>query len=254
METTAFEAGGYRYIRGPFQYSGGVAAQPGFAIERARFVRPVGLEEGFRRIEAHLSTLGRSPTAFCACELRSPAPFDDQGFIDFNRIYVGTLDRWGLFRDDENPVARTNVCPAHHAPGAPSFEAFSYTVPAEDAGRSFVLSGGGDARAGPGPMRRASSGTARPRWRRCARRGASCSTSCKPPRGARLRVGGLQLLFRRTRRGSAGRHGRGDRPRAARPVPASAGSSLVLPWQARLRDGVRGIPVERVPAAGGANP
>lgn len=152
METAAFDAGGYRYIRGPFQYSGGVAAQPGFAIERARFARPVGIDVGFRRIEAHLTALGRSPTAFCACELRSPAPFDDQGFIDFNRIYVGTLERWGLFRDDENPVARTNVCPAHYSPETPSFEAFSYTLPAEDAGRSFVLSGGGDALPGPEPF------------------------------------------------------------------------------------------------------
>ncbi len=151
METAVFEAGGYRYIRGPFQYSGGVAAQPGFVIERARFARPVGVEEGFRRIEAHLAALGRPTTAFCACELRSPAPFDDRGFTDFNRIYVGTLQRWGIFRNEENPVARTNVCPAHHAPEAPSFEAFSYTVPAEDAPKSFVLSGGGDARPGTGP-------------------------------------------------------------------------------------------------------
>lgn len=151
METAAFEAGGYRYIRGPFQYSGGVAAQPGFAIERVRFPRPVGIEEGFRRIEAHLAALGRAPTAFCACELRSPAPFDDRGFVEFNRIYVGTLERWGLFRDDENPVARTNVCPVRDAPEAPSFEAFSYTVPAQDAPASFALSGGGDARPGPEP-------------------------------------------------------------------------------------------------------
>ena len=53
-ETAIFEPGGYRYVRGRFQYSGGVAAEPGFAIERARFHRPVPLEEGFRRIEAHL--------------------------------------------------------------------------------------------------------------------------------------------------------------------------------------------------------
>jgi hypothetical protein len=128
-----------------------VAAQPGFAIERARLAKPVGIEEGFRRIEAHLAVLGRPPTAFCACELRSPAPFDDQGFIDFNRAYVGTLERWGIFGDDENPVARTNVCPVYDAPEAPSFEAFSYTVPNEDAFPSFVLSGGGDARPGPEP-------------------------------------------------------------------------------------------------------
>lgn len=151
METAGFEAGGYRYIRGPFQYSGGVAAQPGFAIQRVRFARPVPVEAGFRRIEAHLAALGRPLTAFCACELRSPAPFDDQGFIDFNRVYVGTLERWGLFRDEENPVARTNVCPAHHAPAAPSFEAFAFTVPQADAAPSFVLSGGGDARPGAAP-------------------------------------------------------------------------------------------------------
>ena len=29
-ETAVFEPGGYRYVRGPFQYSGGVAAQPGY--------------------------------------------------------------------------------------------------------------------------------------------------------------------------------------------------------------------------------
>ena len=53
-ETAIFEPGGYRYVRGPFQYSGGVAAEEGYAIERIRFQTPVPLEEGFRRIEAHL--------------------------------------------------------------------------------------------------------------------------------------------------------------------------------------------------------
>src|SRR5438876_1209205 len=33
----SFAPGGYRFIPGPFQYSGGVAAEPGFRIERARF-------------------------------------------------------------------------------------------------------------------------------------------------------------------------------------------------------------------------
>ena len=95
-ETAVFEPGGYRYVRGRFQYSGGVAAQPGYVIERARFARPVSLDEGFRRIEAHLDALGRSPTAFCACELRSPGQFTEEGFIAFNRVYVGTLERWGI--------------------------------------------------------------------------------------------------------------------------------------------------------------
>ncbi|MDP7549074.1 MAG: hypothetical protein QGF20_17445 [Alphaproteobacteria bacterium] len=153
VETAVFEAGGYRYVRGPFQYSGGVAAQPGFAIERVRFARPRPIEEGFRDIEAHLTALGRPTTAFCACELRSPAPFSDAGFIAFNRVYVGTLERWGIFKDDENPVARSNVCPEINPPGEPVFEAFCYTVPlAAPAGavKSFVIAGSGEATEGAG--------------------------------------------------------------------------------------------------------
>src|SRR6266550_3619081 len=48
-----FPAGGYRFIGHQFQYSGGVAAEPGFRIERARFTRPVPLAEGFDAIEAY---------------------------------------------------------------------------------------------------------------------------------------------------------------------------------------------------------
>ena len=49
--TTVFAAGGYRYIPAVFQYSGGVAAEPGFEIVRVRFQRPVPLATGFARIE-----------------------------------------------------------------------------------------------------------------------------------------------------------------------------------------------------------
>ena len=73
----AYPAGGYRYLKGMFQYSAGVAAEPGFEIERARFLRPVSLDEGFRAIAAHLAGIGRPLAAFCACELRSPAPFTE---------------------------------------------------------------------------------------------------------------------------------------------------------------------------------
>lgn len=150
-ETAIFEPGGYRYVRGPFQYSGGVAAEPGFAVERARFSNPVPLEEGFRRIEDHLTAIGRPFTSFAACELRSPAPFTEQGFIDFNRVYVGTLEKWGIFRNEENPVARSNVCPEIDGPPEPSFYAFSYTVPSSDNGApSFVIAGSGEAPEGHG--------------------------------------------------------------------------------------------------------
>ena len=156
-ETAVFGPGGYRYLRGRFQYSGGVAAEPGFAIERAKFHRPVPLEEGFRRIEAYFGAIDRPTTAFCACELRSPGQFSEQGFVAFNRAYVQTLERWGIFKDEENPVARSNVCPPVDPPAEPSFHAFSYTVLAgtEHAGpvKSFVTAGSGEAPEGPGEYR-----------------------------------------------------------------------------------------------------
>src|SRR4051795_6951571 len=146
-----FTPGGYRFIPGPFQYSGGVAAEPGFRIERARFANPPPLNDGFAAIEAHLARLGRPPTAFCACELRSPAQFTDAGFVAFNRTYVERLAAWGIFRDEVNPVARSNVCPEIGPPGEPSFYAFSYTVPSDGAvAPSFVCAGSGEARYGGG--------------------------------------------------------------------------------------------------------
>jgi hypothetical protein len=143
-----FEAGGYRYLKAVFQYSGGVAAEPGFEIVRARLREPLPLLQGFAAVEKHLRDLGRPPSAFCACELRSPEPFTEQGFVDFNRDYVKTLERWGIYRDGDNPVARTNVCPEYHKPAAPSLYAFSYTVPAQDARGTFIVAGGGEAREG----------------------------------------------------------------------------------------------------------
>lgn len=144
-----FAPGGYRYIKAVFQYSGGVAAEPGFEIERARFARPLRLADAYAAVEAHLKSIGRPATAFAQCELRSPAPFSDQGFYNFNREYVQTLARWGIFKDDINPVARTNVCPMYDAPTEPMMYAFSYTVPAPQAKRgTFVVAGGGEAREG----------------------------------------------------------------------------------------------------------
>ena len=169
-EVATFAPGGYRYIRGRFQYSGGVAAEPGFRIERVRFHRLVPLEAGFRRIEAHLEAAGRPMTAFCACELRSPGQFSEEGFVAFNRAYVQTLERWGIFRDEENPVARSNVCPEASPPAEPGFHAFCYTVAQDATNRSdggvgaavpddgagagtFVVAGSGEAPEGPGQYR-----------------------------------------------------------------------------------------------------
>jgi hypothetical protein len=140
-----FPEGNYRYIQAGFQYSSGVAAQPGFEIERAQFSRPIPLAEGFAAVEAHLKSIGRPTTAFAACELRSPAPFTEEGFLDFNKQYVTTLERWGVYRDGNNPVARSNVCPENDKPAGPSLYAFSYTIPAKGARPSFVIAGGAEA-------------------------------------------------------------------------------------------------------------
>jgi len=66
-----------------------------------------------------------------------------------------TLERWGIYKDGDqpvNPVARTNVCPMYDKPSEPVMYAFSYTVPAKGSGGllrgTFILSGSGDRRAG----------------------------------------------------------------------------------------------------------
>jgi hypothetical protein len=148
MTSVAFKAGGYRYIPAVFQYSGGVAAEAGFAIHRIRFHRPVPLEAGFAEIKPMIQNTGRPLTAFCACELRSPAPFTEDGFRAFNEVYVRTLREWGLFDGTINPVARSNVCPEIDPPAEPSFHAFSFTVPASGASPSFVVAGSGEAMEG----------------------------------------------------------------------------------------------------------
>lgn len=146
-------AGGFRFIPGVYQYSAGVAAEPGFRLERLRFAEPVPMTEGFARIAAVLEAAGRPKQAFCACELRSPAPFTEAGFEAFNREYGAVLTEWGIFVDGLNPVARSNVCPELHKPAVPSFHAFTYTVPEADAPPSFVVAGSGEAAEGKGSYR-----------------------------------------------------------------------------------------------------
>lgn len=145
-EVVRFDPGGYRYIKAVFQYSGGVAAEPGFRIERVRLASPLPLAEGFEAAAAWLKSVDRPLQAFCACELRSPAPFTEVEFTAFNHLYVGTLERWNIVRGGMNPIARTNVCPLVDPPAVPSLYAFSFTTPSP--GReadSFIIAGGGEA-------------------------------------------------------------------------------------------------------------
>src|SRR5215210_7609993 len=93
--STEFLPGGYRYLPGVYQYSAGGAALPGFRIDRVVFHEPPPLLEGFRRVEEIIRTAERPVTAFCACELRSPAPFSEPAFRSFNQLYVSLLTEWG---------------------------------------------------------------------------------------------------------------------------------------------------------------
>lgn len=156
MTTALFAPGNYRYMPAVFQYSGGVIAETGFAIERVRFHRPVSLADGFERISAIIREAGRPLTAFCACELRSPEPFSEAGFKTFNEVYVGTLVKWGIGDGTTNPVARSNVCPEIEKPAVPSFHAFAYTVPISSRTSmtpSFIVAGSGECPEGRGNYR-----------------------------------------------------------------------------------------------------
>jgi hypothetical protein len=148
--TSDFVRGNYRFIPAVFQYSSGAAADPGYEIERVRFDTLVPLADGFALAASYIQAMGRPLTSFCACELRSPAAFTEDGFRAFNQHYVKTLSEWGLYDGTTNPVARSNVCPEIDPPAEPSFYAFCFTRPNADAKPSFVISGGAESREGAG--------------------------------------------------------------------------------------------------------
>ena len=154
MTTTTLADRGYRFIPGAMQYSGGVAAEPGHRLVHVRFARVLPMDQGWKAIAAWLDAQGALRTAFVACELRSPAPFTDQGFLEFNTGYHKVLKEWGVLSPEgQNPVARSNVCPELDPPPVPGFYAFTACLPGEGGGgatRGFVASGSGEAREGTG--------------------------------------------------------------------------------------------------------
>jgi hypothetical protein len=145
-----FPAGNYRFIPAVFQYSSGAAADSGFEVERVRFDRLLPLAEGFVQAAKYIQAAGRPLTSFCACELRSPGAFTEDGFRKFNEHYVKTLAEWKIFDGTSNPVARSNVCPEIDPPAEPSFYAFSFTRPGTGTMPSFVIAGGAELRGGSG--------------------------------------------------------------------------------------------------------
>ncbi len=139
-------AGNYRFLTGIAPYSAGVIAMPGYEVVRATLQRPIPYEAGFELIAARLAAADRPRAALCAVELRLPTPLSFAGFAEFNGGYQSLLANWDLPVDGRNPVARTNIAPALAAPETPSLYAFSYTMPSNTPGPTFVVAGAGDLR------------------------------------------------------------------------------------------------------------
>ncbi len=145
MPLTDHPSGNYRFLPGIAPYSCGVVSSPGFEIIHVTLQRPVAYREGFEKIAEYLVAEVRPKAALCAIELRSPRPFSFQGFADFNAEYADILQRWGLFVDGVNPVARTNVAPMINPPNEPALFGFSFTRPCPgNTPPTFVVAGAGE--------------------------------------------------------------------------------------------------------------
>ena len=137
--------GGYDFLQGIEPYSCGVVARQGYEIVHTTMRDPIPWRAGFDQIDATLQEAGRAHSALCAIQLRSPAPWTMRGFIYFNATYCAVLEEWDLYVDGMNPIARTNVAPLYEAPVEPVLHAFSYTVPAPEAGpHTFIVAGAGE--------------------------------------------------------------------------------------------------------------
>lgn len=141
--------GNYTFIKGIGPFSSGCKAQPGYEIVHASFHPLPALQAGFALIERHLQNLGRPIQAVCGMELRIPQPLSSQAFNEFNAPYIKQLADWNMLIDGVNPVARTNVAPTVHLVPEPSLYGFSYTVPSQHQGTTFVLSGSAETRRAP---------------------------------------------------------------------------------------------------------
>ena len=172
----AFSPGGYRFIPAVFQYSGGVAAEPGFQIERVVFREPLPLALGFERAEAHhhgaraaAHGLLRLRAALAAAVLRRRLP---------RRSTSSTWRRspgGASTTARTNPVARSNVCPEMTPPARAVASTRSASRCRRTAARrpSWWPAAARPGRAAP-PTASARSATARPVQRRCGRRRCSC--------------------------------------------------------------------------------
>ena len=135
-----------------------------------RRARPAGARLRARRGDHQAR--GRPLTAFCACELRSPAPFTDDGFRAFNELYVETLASGAsTTATDATPSRAATSVPELAPPAEPCFHAFSLHGAGADE-RAPPSSWPAAARRGKAARSTASApcATARPAPMRCAKR------------------------------------------------------------------------------------
>lgn len=134
----------YSYIPAITAYSGGVRAADGTEIVHATLKKSVPWVKGFDVIGELLHSLELERSALCAVELRCEKPHSFEGFDEFNNAYENKLTQWGLIVEGENPIARTNVAPAHLGPNQTELHAFSFIRPSKCTAPSFVVAGAGD--------------------------------------------------------------------------------------------------------------
>jgi len=138
--------GNFKFAKGSGPYSSGAVAHDGYEVVHVIFNPLAELWNAFGLIEKHLESVKRPLNALCGMELRIPKALSIEGFNEFNQPYIDRLKEWGTHVDDLNPVARTNVAIEVNPVTAPSVYGFSYTIPSDHKGKTFVIAGAGELR------------------------------------------------------------------------------------------------------------
>ena len=138
--------GNFHFLKGSGPYSSGAVAFDGYEVVHAIFNPLPSLWKAFDLVEAHLKSLDRPRNALCGMELRIPKALSIEAFNEFNQPYIDRLKSWDTHVDGLNPVARTNVAIEVNPVRKPSVYGFSYTVPSDFKGRTFVIAGAGELR------------------------------------------------------------------------------------------------------------
>ncbi|MDA1313834.1 MAG: RidA family protein [Acidobacteria bacterium] len=138
--------GNFQFAKGSGPYSSGAVAHDGYEVVHVIFNPLPKLWDAFGIIERHMKSLGRPLHALCGMELRIPKALSIEAFNEFNEPYIERLKGWGTHVDGMNPVARTNVATAVSPVPEPSVYGFSYTIPSDHKGKTFVIAGAGELR------------------------------------------------------------------------------------------------------------